>query len=179
MSHDDPAGRDRPGEDPLTQPDPTGTVLLLETDRDGLAAAAYRWRTAGRQVRVVRGTKCATYDRLMDEVGAALQLPLYFGENWPALAECLQDLDWVDPAAGLVVVVSDADRLLADEPVELAPLLRALTGAVRSWAAPVEQGEWWDRPAVAVRVVLQHPPGTDVAGRVEAAGAAVRSLSAT
>ncbi len=161
----------------LQLPDPSGSLLVLETDRDGLAAATYRWRTSGRAVRVVRGRKAAGLDALMDEVGAALQLPLYFGENWPALAECLSDLEWVDPAAGLVVVVADADRLLCDEPVELAPLLRALSGAVRSWAAPIEQGQWWDRPAVAFHVVLQHPQGTDPAERYEAAGATLRRIS--
>lgn len=157
-------------------PTPDGGLLLLEADADGLYAACYAWRTAGRAVRVVRGRKARDVDALMDEVGAALQLPPYFGENWPALAECLADLEWVDPASGLVVVLADADQVLVDDPADLPALVRALDGAVRSWALPVEQGQWWDRPAVAVHVVVHQAPGTGAAERFGSAGAVVRPV---
>ncbi len=176
MTDPEPTDDGRTGDDVLARPDPQGALLLLEADADTLAAATYRWRTSGRAVRVVRGGKTRTYDGLMDELGAALQLPLYFGGSWPALAECLADLEWVDPSTGLVVVVAHADEVLADDPVELGALVRALGGAVRSWATPIEQGEWWDRPAVPVHVVLHHAPGTDPAPRYEEAGAALRRL---
>lgn len=41
-------------------------------------------------------------------IAGALRFPEYYGGNWDALDECLRDLDTWWPAAGWVVVVSDA-----------------------------------------------------------------------
>jgi len=46
-------------------------------------------------VRLVRGAKMRTTARLFDEISAAFQFPCYFGENWDALDECLNDIDWL------------------------------------------------------------------------------------
>jgi Barstar (barnase inhibitor) len=43
----------------------------------------------------VRRWKASTEDSFFAEVGAALQFPDYYGENWAATAECLGDLDLV------------------------------------------------------------------------------------
>jgi hypothetical protein len=68
--------------------------------------------------RVVRGAKCGTPHALFDEFAAAWQFPPYFGENWDALDECLADLEWL-PASAYVLVVTDALRLLEDQPADL------------------------------------------------------------
>ena len=41
-----------------------------------------------------------------------LDFPLHFGRTWDALEDCLTDLGWL-PGAGYQLVVSSADRLLA------------------------------------------------------------------
>lgn len=49
--------------------------------------------------------------------------------------------------------------MLAVEPAEaLHALVSAFTNAARAYAEPVDEGEWWDRPAVPFHVVLQTPP---------------------
>src|SRR5437764_1364598 len=62
-------------------------------------------------VRKIRGNKCKTLDDLFNEVGAALQFPWYFGENWPAFSECMSDLDWL-PSDVYLFLVSQANLLL-------------------------------------------------------------------
>lgn len=80
-------------------------------------------------VRVIRGRKSAKSSAFFDESAAALQFPDYFGENWDAFEECLQDLA-EDVASHIVIVVTDAARLLADaDPTALAILLGILSRA--------------------------------------------------
>lgn len=117
---------------------------------------------------------------LMDEISAALQFPHYFGSNWPALGECLSDMDWLPPTPGVVVLMRNAAEVLIEEPAgELEALVHVIDRATRDYAKPIEQGEWWDRPELPFHVVLQVSP--DVAGQVEprwkVAGAEIAPLA--
>jgi len=49
--------------------------------------------------RVLRASKMSTQQDLFNEFGAALQFGDYFGENWNAFNECINDLDWIEAAA--------------------------------------------------------------------------------
>lgn len=84
------------------------------------------WRLENTQpsttVRFVRGNKAKTVNSFFNEVSAALQFPYYFGENWNAFRDCILDLDWISSET-LVVVVTDSEQLLREEPLEQ---LRAL-----------------------------------------------------
>src|SRR5713226_2851173 len=75
------------------------------------------WELAGDErrriaVTFLRGSKMRTLDALFDEFGAALQIPGYFGENWPAFDECLNDLSWL-PAEAYVLILTQAEELLS------------------------------------------------------------------
>lgn len=43
----------------------------------------------------LRGMRCKTEELFFYEVSASFQFPYYFGENWPAMDECLCDLEWL------------------------------------------------------------------------------------
>lgn len=116
---------------------------------------AWKLEREGATVRVVRGNKMRNVANLFNELGAAMQFPDYFGENWAAMDECLSDLSWM-PGQRYVVVVSHARELLADEDVETRRLLMKVFRKVgQSWAEPVARGELWDRPAIPFHVLLQ------------------------
>jgi hypothetical protein len=84
-------------------------------------------------VRIVRGKRCTTRERLYQEWAAALQFPSYFREDWDAFEECLSDLEWL-PAGGLVLFITRADRLLDDAPEEdLDMLADILIMAAKEW----------------------------------------------
>ena len=100
-----------------------------------------------------------TVQRLFDEVAAALQFPHYFGENWPALNECLEDMDWMPLSQGVALVLLEASQVLVDEPAELEVLVRSIVNANMTYAQPIDEGEWWDRPAVPFHVVLHGAVG--------------------
>lgn len=84
-------------------------------------------------IRIVRGKRCTTRERLFQEWAAALQFPSYFGENWDAFEECLSDLEWL-PAGGLVVFITRADCLLDLAPEDdLDMLADILTTVAKEW----------------------------------------------
>lgn len=151
-------------------------LLVLECEPKGANEAVAGWSDSGLVVRVVRGRKMHTMQDLFDEFAAALQFPWYFGENADAFDECVTDLGWLPPQSGYVLVISDPGEVLAEAGADaLAWLTDSLTRAGEEWSHPVEQGEWWDRPAVPFHVVLQPAPGdaATVAARWTAAGAVV------
>lgn len=145
--------------------------LLLEGDRAAVGSAVSSWVESGLAARVVRGSKMRTLSGLFDEFAAALQFPLYFGENWAAFDECIAELETLPAGEGYVVTITEPDQVLADGGAEaLRLLVDALESAASGWRQPVELGEWWDRPAVPFHVVL--------AGEHDAIELAVRRWSA-
>lgn len=129
--------------------------LVLEGDRQAVSSAVSGWVESGLAARVVRGRKMRTLDGLFDEFAAALQFPLYFGENWAAFDECIAELETLPAGEGYVVTITEPDQVLADAGAEgLRLLADSLESAASAWSQPVELGEWWDRPAVPFHVVL-------------------------
>lgn len=129
--------------------------LLLEGTDGDTATAMYRWSEAGLTVRAVRGRKMRSRVGLFDEFAAALQFPLYFGENAAAFSECIRDLDDSLPIGrGYVIVVIEPDQLLADAIDQFEWLAHSLADASEALGAPIELGGSFDRPAVPFHVVL-------------------------
>jgi hypothetical protein len=87
--------------------------------------------------RLIRGHKAKRTAVLFDEFAAALQFPCYFGENWDAFEECLNDLEWL-PGDAYVLFITNSNRLLEEEsPEELRQLLDLLANAGAEWAKAV------------------------------------------
>jgi RNAse (barnase) inhibitor barstar len=84
-------------------------------------------------IRICRGAKMRHVDGLFQEFAAALQFPYYFGENWPALDECLRDLSWL-PAKAYLLCITSADQLLVeDSPDSFEILTKVLRKAAKEW----------------------------------------------
>lgn len=151
--------------------------LLLDEPGAAWEKITYPLRDSGKVVRAVRGQKMRTLQGLFDEFGAALQFPDYFGENRPALRDCLTDLDWLgDEVPGYVVIVRHASQLLADERAEAFDwTIDLFRGVAEEWAKPVADGEWWDRPGRPFHVVLQESPdrGEALLARLRTSGVPV------
>jgi hypothetical protein len=127
----------------------------------GSASKTYElaWKLAAEGIgsKVLRGGKMRSVAALFYEVGAALQFPDYFGENWAALEECLNDLSWL-PAEGHVLLIVQPEAVLAAENNDSLDVLRRIfVRASDRWATPIATGERWDRPAIPFHVVLQIP----------------------
>jgi hypothetical protein len=100
-------------------------------------------------VRLLRGKRCTTPERLFQECAAALQFPAYFGENWDAFEECLSDLEWL-PSGGLVLFITQSDRLLEESTDDLRTLGDILRSAAADWKE--------SHPRAPYRIVLHVQP---------------------
>jgi hypothetical protein len=127
---------------------PTGPWLhLLDAAPADARQLGWLLGQEGAVVRTLRGHCGRTTYGLLDEVGAALQLPGDPAEDWSSLAALLTDMAWL-PGDGHVLVVTTASLLLAAEPAgELHGFVEAVREVARGRA---EEGE-----PVPFHVVLQ------------------------
>lgn len=70
---------------------------------------------AGAYVSYLRGKHCKTEDDFLIEVAASFQFPYYYGENWPAFDECIQDLEWLN-FSKIFVIFDDFGETFCNQP---------------------------------------------------------------
>jgi RNAse (barnase) inhibitor barstar len=125
----------------------------------------------------VRGTKSSDEACLFDELGAALQFPYYFGENWNALWNCITDLNWLRGLSYLVIFDS-AEHLLSESERGFQFLLQVLTDAHERWhQETADFGVRGRRPIAFQSVLACEPEAVDaLAQRLKDANATFTRL---
>lgn len=84
-------------------------------------------------VKIIKGSQCKTKEALFKEFATVLEFPDYFGHNWDALDECIQDLAWL-PAKKYVIFITDLDQIVIESVRDMHNLfLDILKDAVREW----------------------------------------------
>lgn len=120
--------------EPLFKPKPP--IFYVQVANESAFADLYLQLTSDYSqaaIRMVRGKKSKTAPDFFKEIGAALQFPYYFGENWDALDECITDLSWLDGEAYLLMV-NQANLILQDAtPKEFQILMEVLSDAHQTW----------------------------------------------
>ncbi|MFE6909043.1 barstar family protein [Streptomyces erythrochromogenes] len=139
------------------QPQPLAPALA--------AARAAGWTTVRLDLDGVRDKA-----GLMGRCGEALRLPEWFGGNWDALVDVLQDLSWLPQAPGRLVAVTSWQGYAGARPVEWETFVEVLEEAVDFWREPGE-GE----PGLMVVLAESEPEPERGAGRGRAAGAPPRA----
>jgi RNAse (barnase) inhibitor barstar len=109
---------------------------------------------AGFAVRTIDGRRAGTKRALLSELARVLEFPKDSGRNWDALEELLADLDWL-PARGYLLILTNADDLLAGHPDDYATFIRIVTDVAKEWAT-AQRGEF-ARPPVPFHVCLVVP----------------------
>jgi hypothetical protein len=135
-------------------------VLVADFGSSAFEAALGEFRAAGGVVISLDGAKALTSDALFDQFAEVARFPGYFGRNWPALDECLADLEWL-PARGYVVTLESPERLLESEPLDRPAFARLVEGVAAEWAEEVVTGEDWDRPKTPFHLVADVPASGD------------------
>ncbi|MBK6013489.1 barstar family protein [Streptomyces sp. MBT53] len=105
----------------------------------------------------VPAEELATPEGVFAAFARTLEFPGYFGRNWDAMVDCLDDLhgSW-HGGRGIAVVIDDADLLLEADHLRLfvSVLCQA---AARANSAVDSDGDPWDRPhRPALRLRLPH-----------------------
>lgn len=103
----------------------------------------------------VAGSGSRTKAALMDSLAKALAFPNYFGRNWDALSDTLSTLgDWVAPRRGHVIVVTDADQVLCEEPQEM----EVFFGVVEDASIALAAADDWGSEYRGILLVLECAP---------------------
>lgn len=124
------------------------------------------------------GSAMTDLNGLYQELSTKLSFPRYFGENFNALDECLNDLDWLS-ADGYLLVIKNSDFLLKDESDEiLEGFLSILSHAGEEWSLPVAKGSTLDRNGVPFHTLLEidKDDTCGIAPRLKKMGIRVNSL---
>lgn len=64
-------------------------------------------------VAFLQGSRMTTLNNLYNELESSLQLPSYFGRNWNALDECLNDFSWL-PHKKIVIAINEFEKVLSE-----------------------------------------------------------------
>lgn len=106
-------------------------VFVVESEQlaRGLARRAVN---DGLFVAVVDSKDVSTKKGCLEQIARELRFPDYFGWNWDAFEEAIQDLAWL-PAKGYVLVIDHFDRLAMAEPREWAIGLNILEESANAW----------------------------------------------
>lgn len=80
------------------------------------------------------GTKVANKGGFLHAAANAMAFPNYFGLNWDAFEEMVNDLSWV-PAPGYILFYDHAGNFAKSQPDEWKMALTIFGDAVESWTA--------------------------------------------
>lgn len=76
---------------------------------------------------------CVDQEQVLARLGTALQLPHWYGANWDALEDCLNDMDWL-PAPGYLLLLTGLREWTARDQEGEAMLLEIGRTAARRWS---------------------------------------------
>lgn len=141
-----------------------GERLWLASGSGASVQAALAAAAAG-EVDLLDGARARDKASFMNAIADALRFPDYFGKNWDALVDCLDELHWRDEP--IVLVIDHGDELLADAPGEIDTLLDVIAEAF----APNPE-----LPASVLKVVVAATATAPLIERARQRGMAVGTL---
>ncbi len=77
-------------------------------------------------------SRVSTKQGLLRRTAKVLEFPPYFGGNWDAFEECLNDLEWFE-AAGYVLLFDNLKTLCRKAPEEIETMRSILEDAAAAW----------------------------------------------
>ena len=151
-------------------------ISVLSASPSSVYNHLIEWNTAHPDwdIRRVGGERSRTANKpgFMNEVSAALQFPYYFGHNWPAFRECMNDLSWLKGAS--FVIIFDTDQhLLTESDDDFQVLLGILADTHDEWRAVTAKfGAQGRLPTAFQSVLACDPDAVDaLTERISATGA--------
>jgi RNAse (barnase) inhibitor barstar len=109
-------------------------VHRWQTDHRAAARGVTEVEREGWRVFWLDGTGLRDKRTLLDRCAVEFSLPSYFGHNWDALQDCLNDLSWAPTASGYLVVYDHWQDLADADPQTHRTLTDVFASAVAHWA---------------------------------------------
>lgn len=103
----------------------------------------------------LRGKKLKTTTLLFKEFARTFRLPSYFGKNWNALDECLNDLEWMEGDC-YIVGINDMHEVLIFDDYDLDVLFEILFDTCKGWSEEKDIDKEWGRLGKPFHFLLQY-----------------------
>lgn len=81
---------------------------------------------------MIKGEECQKVEDLFQEFATQLKFPNYFGENWAAFDECLNDLEWLD-SEKFVLFIKNFDKVLLGDGEAFKVFVNILNDTINEW----------------------------------------------
>ena len=121
----------------LADPSLAGVYVVEAAGASDFLAAAMALDFAAVSVNLAG---CTDRDEALERIGTALKFPAWFGRNWDALADCLENMSWWPVACYLLLLEhadewrqADDERAYAYLLAQYGPLLRRIREDLGSW----------------------------------------------
>jgi hypothetical protein len=122
------------------------TVQRISLTHEEIYHKMWKESQAGAYISYLRGKNCRTEDAFLWEVAASFQFPYYYGGNWAAFDECIQDLEWLN-FSRIFVVFDDFSEAFRDQPSIQSMLQERIvdywSSAIRYWVLEGKTVEVW------------------------------------
>jgi len=83
---------------------------------------------------LLNGEKMKEKDSLLKEFSAQLHFPDYFGENWDAFDECINDLSWINAKAYVIGILKGEYVLSLADKKEKQTFIEIINETCEAWA---------------------------------------------
>jgi hypothetical protein len=97
---------------------------------------------AQRELKRLDFSACQTKQEALMQLGRDLALPKWYGANFDALHDCLNDPDW-RPKNGLIMNISGLDHLQRKDPEAFSTLLEVLQASCQSESSAQNSALWF------------------------------------
>ncbi len=87
---------------------------------------------SGVQVFYLDGKQINSKEKFLNKAAEAMQFPQYFGANWDAFDECINDLTWC-PANKYIIFYDNASIFAQSDPIQYQIALDILSSAQKNW----------------------------------------------
>ena len=112
----------------------TGSGVYSIKRSDDLAEIEQKAVAQGLAFFKVDLSNVATKEGFLHTMAAALKFPSYFGMNWDAFEESINDLEWC-PASGYVIILSSFEAFSQKSPDDFKTVDNIFKSAVKDWKA--------------------------------------------
>jgi RNAse (barnase) inhibitor barstar len=87
---------------------------------------------AGWRLFYLDGARVRDKKSFLDKAARAMEFPEYFGHNWDAFEECVNDLAWA-PASGYILLFQAPERMIKNARADWEIAVEILTTAIENW----------------------------------------------
>ena len=133
-------------------------IIPIEIDKDNFEQQLNEFKsdtTNQNLIFLLNGNKMKNVNSLFNEFAIVLQFPSYFGKNWNAFDECINDLDWFY-GENYIIVINEAQNILINDKIEeIEIFFKICKNSCIEWSKPLDLDEEWGRSGKPFHFLLQ------------------------